>query len=133
MTEPQIYSQKQLITLGTLLLSDVEQVMLCRRDHNKLGFAYQLIFVKLHNFFPAQTPFEIINEILVFASVQIGIEQNIITDYTKRQPTISEHQNQIREYLQLNIFNEEIQEQLEKFIFNEALRLQLVSSFWYKK
>jgi hypothetical protein len=106
MTEPQIYSQKQLITLGTLLLSDVEQVMLCRRDHNKLGFAYQLIFVKLHNFFPVQTPFEIINEILVFASMQIGIEQKIITDYSKRQATISEHQNQIREYLQLNLYSQ---------------------------
>jgi hypothetical protein len=120
MTELQIYSQKQLITLGTLLLSDVEQVMLCRRDHNKLGFAYQLIFVKLHNFFPIQTPFEIVNEILVFASVQIGIEQSIITNYTKRQPTISEHQNQIREYLRLSIFNGEIQGQLEKFIFNDV-------------
>lgn len=124
MIEQQKYSQKQLITLGTLSIYDIEQIMLCRRSYNKLGFAYQLIFVKLYNFFPIQKPFEIVNEILIFASVQIGIDQNIITDYTKRQPTISEHQNQIRNYLKLNNFDEEIQKKLEIFIFDEALRTE---------
>jgi TnpA family transposase len=124
MTEPQAYSQKQLVSLGTLSRDDVGQVMLCRRDHNKLGFAYQLIFVKLNNFFPNYEPFELLHEILTFASVQINIEQGVITSYTKRQQTIYDHQNKIRDYLQLQKFDETIQEQLELFIFNEALRLE---------
>ena len=124
MLELQSYSQKQLVAFGTLSLGDVEQVMLCRRDHNKLGFAYQLIFVKLNNFFPNYEPFELLHEILAFASIQINIEQEVINNYTKRQQTIYDHQNQICNYLQLLKFDEQIQKQLEKFIFNEALRLE---------
>ena len=65
MLDSQAYTQKQLITLGTLSLDDIGRVMLCRREHNKLGFAYQLIFVKLNNFFPNYEPFELLHEILV--------------------------------------------------------------------
>ena len=124
MAEQQAYSQRQLVTLGTLSANDVRRVMLCRRDHNKLGFAYQLIFVKLNNFFPGYQPFELLHEILTFASLQINIEQGIITNYTIRQQTIYDHQDQIRDYLQLLKFEEIVQEYVEKFIFDEALRLE---------
>lgn len=132
MAELQTYSQRQLIALGTLSVNDVSRIMLCRRDHNKLGFAYQLIFVKLNNFFPNYEPFELQHEILTFASLQINIEQGVITSYTMRQQTIYDHQNQIRDYLKLLKFDEIAQQCVEKFIFNEALRLENSSAILTK-
>jgi len=123
MLNSQIYSQAQLIAYGSLSQTDMSLIMLCRRDHNKLGFAYQLIFVKLNNYFPSSEPFEIISEILIFASLQIGVIQEVISNYTNRQQTIYDHQKEIRDYLQLQKFTESIQSQLELFIFNEALRI----------
>ena len=38
----------------------------CCRDHNRLGFAYQIGFARLFNRFPAQQPLEINNELLSF-------------------------------------------------------------------
>ncbi len=42
----------------------------CRRDHNRLGFAYQLGFVRLFSRFPAQQPLKICDELLSFVSLQ---------------------------------------------------------------
>ena len=53
---------------------DLKRINQCRRQHNKLGFGYQLSFVKLLNRFPVQQPFEATKDILNYVSVQIGIE-----------------------------------------------------------
>jgi TnpA family transposase len=53
---------------------DLKRINQCRRQHNKLGFCYQLSFVKLLNRFPVQQPFEATEDILNYVSAQIGIE-----------------------------------------------------------
>lgn len=63
------FSQYSLIEYGTFGEKDFNLIRRCRGDHNKLGFAYQLIFVKLLNRVPSQSPFEVIEEIAVYASV----------------------------------------------------------------
>ena len=43
-----------------------------RRKHNRLGFVYQLAFVRVYNRFPIQRPnFEINHELLTFVGVQL--------------------------------------------------------------
>ncbi|TSJ80939.1 MAG: DUF4158 domain-containing protein [Candidatus Cardinium sp.] len=109
------YSHLQLVELGTLTSQDIKRVNQCRRNYNKLGFAYQVIFVKLANYFPKQKPFEIIPEVLNFASLQLNIDELEIISYKKRRETIAEHQEQIRIYLNLIRFDHQAIELLNHF------------------
>ena len=68
------YSRQQIIEQATLSKDDMYEVSKCRRDYNRLGFAYQIGFVRLRNRFPVQSPFEILDDLLQFVSVQTGIE-----------------------------------------------------------
>jgi hypothetical protein len=69
----------------------MNEVAKCRRDHNRLGFAYQIGFARLFNRFPAQQPSEINDELLSFVAVQMNIDSERISDYASWQHTVSEH------------------------------------------
>lgn len=64
---------------------DIEQVKRCRRSHNRLGFGYQVGFVRLENRFPMQEPFEIDDELLTYTGVQLSLDTSEIHKYTLRQ------------------------------------------------
>ena len=83
----------------------MNEVAKCRRDHNRLGFAYQIGFARLFNRFPAQQPLEINNELLSFVAVQMNIDSERISDYASWQHTVSEHQARIQQYLALRPFD----------------------------
>ena len=53
---------------GFLIAADMNEVARCRRDHNRLGFAYQIGFARLFNRFPAQQPLEINDELMSFVN-----------------------------------------------------------------
>jgi hypothetical protein len=53
------FSRAQMVRDATLSAADLAEVAKCRRAHNRLGFAYQVGFVRLFNRFPAQQPLEI--------------------------------------------------------------------------
>jgi hypothetical protein len=72
------WPRKQMIEYATLTPEDKAQIAQCRGTHNRLGFAYQIAFVRLMNRFPAQQPLEIIQEVLDFVGVQLGIETSQI-------------------------------------------------------
>lgn len=118
------YTHEQLVNVARLTPDDIEQIRQRRRQYNQLGFGYQVCFVRLTNRFPVQTPFEIYEDILSFASVQLNIPVNVIDTYTNRQATVSEHQEQIRNYLGLSRFDEKAITKINKFIFEEAFRLE---------
>ena len=86
------YTHEQLVSLAKFTAEDLAEINLRRRPHNRLGFAYQLAFVRLTNRFPTQQPFEVESEILTFISVQLDIPAHLIQIYAQRQPTLSEHQ-----------------------------------------
>ena len=92
MERPQDFNRALLPQVGSLSEEESQWIFQCRRDLNRLGFCYQLIFVKVLNRFPQQEPLEIIEDILRFASLQIGISVDKISEYQKRRPTLSEHQ-----------------------------------------
>jgi TnpA family transposase len=118
------FSREQLIAHAALTPEDLEQVEQCRRDYNRLGFAYQIAFVRLTNRFPAQHPFEVVDELLAFTGAQLGIDPDQIDWYSQRQQTISEHQVRIRDYLRLRPFGEAEWGLLERFLFEECCRLE---------
>jgi TnpA family transposase len=106
---------------------DVARIMTCRGEHNRLGFAYQLAFVRSLNRFPAQDPLEIEEDILAFASVQLRMDIQDSWPYGNRQKTVSEHQEAIRDYLGLRSFNTATAE-IEAFLFKEACHLEQMTA-----
>ncbi len=118
------YSHQQLVSIGRFSLEDMNQINQRRRVYNRLGFGYQLIFVRLTNRYPSQRPFEVEAEILTFAGLQLDISPQNIQAYIQRQQTISHHQELIRLYLNLRRFREAEKERLGKFLFEEAQRIE---------
>lgn len=125
-------NNESFVEASRLIPTDYNQIYGCRREHNRLGFAYQLIFVRLLNRFPSQRPLEVIEEVLFSASTQLGISEEKITLYNQRQPTISEHQERIRTYLNLKRFGSEEQELLIKTLQEEASRTELTGALLSK-
>jgi TnpA family transposase len=117
-----------MIREATLTEADLAEVDKCRRDHNRLAFAYQIGFVRLFSRFPAQHPLEICDELLHFVSLQVGIDEARIADYAPWQHTTSEHQGRIRDHLKLAVFNSEESGALGRFAFEESCRLEQTAS-----
>jgi hypothetical protein len=121
------FSQKSLVFYGTLNSEDMVKINQCRGIENKLGFTYQLIFIRLFNALPQITPFEMAEEVLIYTSIQLNIESILIDEYQKNRIKISSHQKSIVEYLQLCNFDKESKAKFENFLFKESLRLESVS------
>ena len=96
-----MFSRQQLKRAATLTEEDLKQIGKCRRPYNRLGFAYQVGFVRLFNRFPRQQPFEIVQDVANFSAAQLGFDVGLLEFYRKRQPTISEHQETITSSLRL--------------------------------
>lgn len=126
------YSQQQLVELAQLSLADLNEINQRRQPYTRLGFAYQLAFVRLYNRFPSQIPFELEEELLTFVGVQLKIPPESIHDYTQRRETIAEHQPSIRVYLGLRRFGDAEIERLNQFLFDEACRLEQTSALLTK-
>ena len=122
------FSRHQLAQRTTLDAVDLEEVHRCRRAHNQLGFAYQVGFVRLLNRFPKQEPFEVLDELLLYTGVQLGIDSNLIEEYRQRRQTISEHQQRITRYRGLRHFSAEERRLLGAFVVDAASRLEQTSS-----
>ena len=106
---------------------DITIIFNCRGRHNRLGYAYQLTFVRLLGRFPVQQPLELENDILTFSSVQLGIDTKYIQQYGVRQQTVSEHQESIRAYLSLRSFHLATTE-VSNFLFQQACQLEQPTS-----
>ncbi len=119
-----MFSRQQLKRAARFTGEDLVQIGKCRRPHNRLGFAYQVAFVRLFNRFPKQQPFEVIDELAGFSAAQLGVDAGLIGLYRERQQTISEHQQTIAGYLGLHHFNDAEAAQLEKFVFEESWHLE---------
>src|SRR5216683_3377494 len=119
-----MFSRQELKRAATPTEEDLGQIGKCRRSHNRLGFAYQVAFVRLLNRFPKQQPFEVIDELVSFSAAQLGVDASLIELYRERQQTISEHQQTIAGYLGLRHFGNAEAVQLEKFVFEESWHLE---------
>jgi TnpA family transposase len=124
------YPRRRLIQQAVLSKEDLYEVSRCRRNYNCLGFAYQIGFVRLENRLPIQYPFEVMDDLLQFVSVQIGIEPDEIQKYALRQQTISQHQIRIRQYLNLKELIYADIGALKQYIFEQSCRLEQTSALY---
>ena len=121
-------SRPRLVRDATFLEADRREIALRRGSHNRLGFAYQVAFVRVLGRFPQQAPLEIDGEILRFTALQLGVDAETIHAYARRRQTVSEHQQRIGEYLRLRAFDAAAGERLARFLEDEALRLERTAS-----
>ena len=127
------FSQQQLVEIGQLSAEDMDEVNRRRQPYTRLGFAYQLSFVRLLNRFPSQMPsFEIEEELLTFISIQLDIPSELIHEYTSRRETTAEHQGLITAYLEIRRFREAEIELLQEYLFDEACRLEQTNALLSK-
>ena len=124
------YTREQLTIEAKLTPEDLEQVRQCRHAYTRLGFAYQLAFVRLLNRFPRQEPFEVQDEILTYVGMQLDLALDGIVAYNRRRMTVSAHQERIRQYLGLTHFSQaegdlaKGKSALADFVFEQACRLE---------
>jgi len=119
-----MFPREQLKRAAALTEEDFVQLGNCRRPHNRLGFAYQVPFVRLFNRFPQQQPFELFEELVCFSAAQLGLDVELMGLYRKRQPTIFEHRQSIADYLRLRPFGDAEASQLGLFLSEESCRLE---------
>ena len=82
------FTQEQLVQVAKLSDADIRIINECRGEHNKLGFAYQLCYVKLFNRLPMQSPIKLVDELETFVSVQLDIPKEALHTYSSlRQAT----------------------------------------------
>ena len=104
--------------------ADQAQIAQCRGAHNRLGFAYQLGFLRLTGRFPAQQPLELLDDLLVFVAQEVALDPALIQDYAQRRQTVSEHQQLLALYLGFRPFGPAERDALGHFLRDEALRLE---------
>ena len=121
-------SRPRLIRDASFLEADRREIALRRGHHNRLGFAYQVAFVRVLGRFPQQAPLEIDGEILRFAALQLGADAETIHAYARRQQTVSAHQQRIGQYLRLRTLDAAAGERLARFLEEEALRIERTAS-----
>jgi hypothetical protein len=93
-----LYYPRDLITERVRFTpADHTQIAHCRGVHNRLGFAYQMGFVRLTGRFPAQQPLEMLPDLLVWVAQEVDIDPATIEAYAQRRQTVSEHQLLLQE------------------------------------
>jgi hypothetical protein len=120
----QSFSHQELVRIAQFAPEDLARIGECRQDHTRLGFAYQLAYVRLYHRFPSQEPLEVIDEIVTYAGLQLDISSSAIPAYQEQRRTIVNHQQELRAYLGVRRFGEAELGTLEAYLFDEACRLE---------
>lgn len=126
----EIFPRRVLLRLAQISEADRAELRGLRLDHTRLGFAYQLAFIRLTGRLPRQKPLEIAEDLLVYVAQQLGFgddASSLMTRYASRQPTISEHTERAKIYLGVRPFEAKDREALSVFVRKEAEHLEQVA------
>ncbi len=126
------FTQEQLARVARLSDEDMFLINACRGINNRLGLAYQLCYVKLFNRFPAQSPFVPVEELATFVAVQLDVPVDRLLAYASQQVTFSHHQDNIREYLQVEKFSQAPGVVFKSYLFQQAQQIQATDSLLIK-
>ena len=108
--------------------ADHDRIALCRGPHNRLGFAYQMGFMRLTGRLPSQQPLELLDDLLGFIAHEVALDATLIKEYALRQATVSAHQEHIRLYLGFRPFGSAEHEDLKRFVLTEASHVEHLSA-----
>lgn len=106
---------------------DRAQIARLRHDHTRLGFAYQVAFVRLTGRLPRQRPFEVEPDVLRHVARQFHLgdqADELAARYAARQPTVSAHAEAVRRHLGVRPFGPDERAALEAFVRGEAAHME---------
>jgi hypothetical protein len=126
------FTQVQLAQVAKLTDVDINKVREYRGTQNRLGFAYQLCYVKLFNRLPAQGSFEVAEELATFVAVQLDIPKEQLSMYAAQKSTYFRHQEALCRYLHVEKFNAQAEIALKACLFQQALQIQTSESLFVK-
>jgi hypothetical protein len=126
------FTQDQLAQVAKLTDADVNKLREYRGTQNRLGFTYQLCYVKLFNRLPAQGSFEVAEELATFVAVQLDISKEQLPLYATQKSTYFRHQEDFCHYLRVEKFNAQAEIALKRYLFQQALQIQTPESLFVK-
>ena len=97
------FTQEQLALVAKLSDSDIKRVNENRGTQNKLGFAYQLCYVKLFNRLPTQSNFEPVEELATFVAVQLDIARELLPGYAQKSTFLHHKKTSVAIYTWRNL------------------------------
>lgn len=123
--EPQIVLREEvddelLERFFSLSDADREEILRCRGDDNRLGFALALCFYRMTGRFPTSyevIPLRAVNEV----GAQLGIGPVRALAYPASDDTRWEHERRVRDYLHVRPFDDKAREGLSAWIMDIAL------------
>src|SRR6266567_133332 len=124
------FTQDQLSQDAKLSEADIKQIHECREPQNKVGYGYQLCHAKLFNRFPAQSPFEVVEELATFVAVQVDIPREQLAVYAAQKSTFFRHQEAIRIYLRVEKFTPKAEALLKDYLFQQAQQIQATEALF---
>jgi Domain of unknown function (DUF4158) len=100
---PQNLTRTELFQYFTFSPEDRQEILQCRGDHNRIGFALLLGGVRLMGRFPLD--FSLVpRSLLTHVCEQLKLELPLFVLYPQRQPTRYEHVERLKTYLRLRLF-----------------------------
>ena len=99
-----------------------------RHDHTRLGFAYQLAFVRLTGRLPGRQPLEVQDELLRYVALQLGLDdgraEDLLTRYASHRRTLAFHADAVRHHLGVRPFKLDERRALRERLRDEAAHLE---------
>src|SRR5581483_5889488 len=108
---PQNLTRTELFQYFTFSPEDRAEILQCRGDQNRIGFALLLGGVRLMGRFPLD--FTLVpRSLLTHVCEQLALESPLFVVYPRRQPTRYEHVERLKTYLGLRLFTPQDAQQL---------------------
>ena len=112
---------------GRLTEEDYDRLARCRREHTRLGLAYQIVFYRLTGRLPQQRPFEVAPEIVGYVADQLGTDEKraaeLAARYAAGERTVFQHQVEIRDHLGVTSFGADERQALRTHLRGAAAHL----------
>ena len=125
-------TRRRILREAKLLDEDEIEIRKRRGDHNRMGFGYQLTFVRLNHRFPRMDPFERVDGIARYVSTRLQLPEDLLEKYQLRRSTLASHRKEVLEYLEFQNFDQEQECQLASFLFEESFRIDQISALLNK-
>ncbi len=114
-------SEQELVRNYTLTASDLVQIQLQREEHNRLGYAVQMAYLRFPGR-PMQPGESIPYSLLAYLAAQLHLSPRVFTLYAKRDTTRREHAVRIQKYLKLRSLTVQYEHTFRKLLLPKAVQ-----------
>ena len=120
-------TRRRILREAPLLEEDWREIRKRRGDHNRLGFAYHLTFVRFYHRLPKMEPLEQVDPILRYTAAHLKLSEEHLFPYRSKRSTQLHHRREVLEYLGLRPFDDEQGKKLGQFLLEESFRIDQTS------